>query len=159
MALIALSQVPASDLYTRAEHLEQVIEQYIRDVVKIPEALNFKCAHILACKARENRPIRAGDLRRLGFYLGSNAAYNTKHLIEAGYLRVEYGVDKRTRILELTEAGRALGADIALQLNFIEEQIGNLFSPHAHQQTIDFLTKTVFGSERPRSSGEIEETA
>lgn len=53
------------------------------------------------------------DLMERGYYLGSNASYSLKQLVEAGY--VERGSDQRDRRaarLRLTERGRALRAEL-----------------------------------------------
>lgn len=148
--------LPALDLYSRTDHLQQVIESYVKNAVDIPENINFRAALILArMAANPDVPVRPADLRRLGYYHGSNVNYNLTQLVECGYIASRPGVDKRTRWLELTQSGRDLGADVGIQLNFIEEQIGKLFSKEAHKQGVDFLSKTIFGDERPRSSHEI----
>ncbi|HYG90246.1 MAG TPA: MarR family winged helix-turn-helix transcriptional regulator [Azospirillum sp.] len=53
------------------------------------------------------------DLMERGYYLGSNASYSLKQLVEAGY--VERGSDQRDRRaarLRLTDRGRKLRADL-----------------------------------------------
>lgn len=56
-----------------------------------------------------------------GYYIGSNASYNLKHLVAAGYVsRTPLPRDRRSAILKLTEKGRALcaaigGADVSCQ--------------------------------------------
>ena len=49
------------------------------------------------------------DLVQRGYYLGSNASYNIKHLVSAGYVEQERALrDKRTVYVRLTDKGRAL---------------------------------------------------
>jgi len=53
------------------------------------------------------------DLMERGYYLGSNASYNLKHLVEAGY--VDRGAsqrDRRAARLKLSERGARLAAEI-----------------------------------------------
>lgn len=49
------------------------------------------------------------DLLERGYYLGSNASYNLKHLVEAGYVdRAASQRDRRTARLSLSERGLKL---------------------------------------------------
>lgn len=53
------------------------------------------------------------DLMERGYYLGSNASYNLKQLVEAGY--VDRGAsqrDRRTARLRLSDSGRRLYGDL-----------------------------------------------
>lgn len=53
------------------------------------------------------------DLMERGYYLGSNASYSLKILVDAGYInRAASQRDRRTARLQLTDKGRALLADL-----------------------------------------------
>ena len=53
------------------------------------------------------------DLMERGYYLGSNASYSLKILVEAGYIdRGASQRDRRTARLRLSEKGRALRAEL-----------------------------------------------
>ena len=50
--------------------------------------------------------VTAGELRKRGYYLGTNVSYNLKKLVEAGYIRHERSqVDRRSVHISLTEMG------------------------------------------------------
>ncbi|CAO3433741.1 MarR family winged helix-turn-helix transcriptional regulator [Azospirillum doebereinerae] len=53
------------------------------------------------------------DLMERGYYLGSNASYSLKILVDAGYInRAASPRDRRTARLQLTDKGRALRAEL-----------------------------------------------
>lgn len=53
------------------------------------------------------------DLMERGYYLGSNASYSLKILVEAGYIdRAASQRDRRTARLRLSEKGQALRAEL-----------------------------------------------
>jgi len=55
----------------------------------------------------DEQEITAGELRTRGYYLGSNASYNLKKLVELGYLDHQYSkVDRRSVNIKLTSKGR-----------------------------------------------------
>lgn len=151
--LLTRAKMPTLDLFARAESLQLLIEEFVKEVLDIPEQLNFHAALILARMAGNPEvPVRAGDLIRRGYYLGSNASYNINNLIKLGYITSAEGVDKRTRYLELTMQGKQIGTDIAQQLRFVEEQIGSLFTSEDYRSCRDLLAKTVHGDGRPTPS-------
>src|SRR5919205_3771910 len=51
--------------------------------------------------------LTASELRKRGYYLGSNVSYNVKNLVEMGYLHhARSRVDRRSVRISLTEQGR-----------------------------------------------------
>ena len=53
--------------------------------------------------------VTTGEVITKGYYIGSNASYNVKKLVNAGYLTsVQSDYDKRTILLKLTEKGLQL---------------------------------------------------
>jgi len=53
------------------------------------------------------------DLIERGYYLGSNASYNLKHLVENGYVdRAQSQRDRRSARLKLSERGAELAAEL-----------------------------------------------
>jgi len=53
--------------------------------------------------------LTAGELRTRGYYLGSNASYNIKKLVEMGFVHQQRScMDRRSVRLRLTEKGRAV---------------------------------------------------
>jgi DNA-binding MarR family transcriptional regulator len=60
-----------------------------------------------------NDELSVRDLMERGYYLGSNASYNLKHLVEHGYIdRSASQRDRRAARLCLSERGRQLCADL-----------------------------------------------
>jgi DNA-binding MarR family transcriptional regulator len=58
-----------------------------------------------------DQELSAGDLRRRGYYLGSNVSYNIKKLVEAGYLQsARSALDRRSVRISLAEKGHAVHA-------------------------------------------------
>lgn len=96
--------------------LDRMHRRY-QDVVRM-DLVRFGADDISATQAMMLAIIGTGEpsVREVverGYYLGSNASYNLKHLIEAGY--VDRGTsprDKRSAKLRLSEKGLALIAQI-----------------------------------------------
>lgn len=61
-----------------------------------------------------NAELTAGELRSRGCYLGSNASYNLKKLVELGLIRHERSrADRRAVRISLTEMGREIAGTVA----------------------------------------------
>ncbi len=66
---------------------------------------------------REDISVR--DLIERGYYLGSNASYNLKQLVESGYVnRIASARDRRSAILKIT----AKGEDVLKKLTALEQR-------------------------------------
>jgi DNA-binding MarR family transcriptional regulator len=60
--------------------------------------------------------LTASELRKRGYYLGSNVSYNVKKLVELGYIRHERSrIDRRAVRISLTPAGREV-CDVVAKL-------------------------------------------
>ncbi len=60
-----------------------------------------------------NEELSVRDLMERGYYLGSNASYNLKHLVETGYVdRAPSQRDRRAARLRLSEKGAYLCAEL-----------------------------------------------
>jgi DNA-binding MarR family transcriptional regulator len=80
--------------------------------------------------------ISVRDLIERGYYLGSNASYNLKHLVEGGYVdRQASERDKRAARLKLSAKGRAI-LDALTKLN--TQMAEPLLKPES--ETSDFET-------------------
>lgn len=66
--------------------------------------------------------VNVRTLTERGYYQGSNASYNLKKLVEAGYIeQFKSSQDRRATIVRLTRTGRALSESIAgLEADFAE---------------------------------------
>ncbi len=62
----------------------------------------------------EDRDVAVRDIVERGYYLGSNASYNIRQMVQAGYVAQERSnQDRRSIRVRLTEKGRELCAKIA----------------------------------------------
>ena len=60
--------------------------------------------------------LTASELRKRGYYLGSNVSYNVKKLVELGYIRHQRSrIDRRAVRISLTPAGREV-CDVVAKL-------------------------------------------
>ena len=63
----------------------------------------------------EDRDISVRDIVERGYYLGSNASYNIRQMVHAGYVAQERSShDRRSMRVHLTEKGKELCGKIAL---------------------------------------------
>ena len=80
----------------------------------------------------DEQEITAGELRTRGYYLGSNASYNLKKLVELGYLDHQYSkVDRRSVNIKLTSKGREVRNIVAaLYHKYVRtvEQVADVYS-------------------------------
>lgn len=86
------------------------------------------------------------DLVQRGYYLGSNASYNIKHLVSAGYVEQERALrDKRTVYVRLTDKGR----ELCTKLNQLETTHADALAPNpAAQKDIDTANELLKRLER-----------
>ena len=95
----------------------------------------------------DEQEITAGELRTRGYYLGSNASYNLKRLVEIGFLHYQRSeVDRRSVRVKLTEKGREVRDIVAgLYQKHIEtvEQVGGV-----HCDEFIMLNKSLHRLER-----------
>ncbi|MFX5817437.1 MarR family transcriptional regulator, partial [Acinetobacter baumannii] len=69
-----------------------------------------------------------------GYYLGSNASYNVKKLVESGYIEQMISErDRRSTILRLTAKGRSLRSRIAGAQALLAEQIPGVDLANANE--------------------------
>lgn len=83
----------------------------------------------------EGREVALRDIIDRGYYIGSNASYNIKQLVEAGYvLQKRASHDKRSIKLSLTKKGEELCGRIA---SFVSQQNETLFADAPSQKNLD----------------------
>ena len=95
--------------------LARIIESMNRrfqDVVRIELARigveDLSAVQVLMLMHIGNEELSVRDLLERGYYLGSNASYNLKHLVEAGYVDRSPSLrDRRAARLKLSERGLA----------------------------------------------------
>jgi DNA-binding MarR family transcriptional regulator len=70
-----------------------------------------------------NDAVKAGNLRRLGYYTGTNASYNLNALEETGYLRrSNVKGDRRQKLVSLTDKGLDLCIRLRRKLSVKERE-------------------------------------
>ena len=100
-----------------SERVQRYFYNYIRIAVRSYNIHDITPVQAMILYNVCDSAIRVGEIKRRGFYNGSNVSYNIKGLINSGYLdSVSDKVDKRMSIVRPTEK--------ALQLrSIIEEEI------------------------------------
>ena len=78
--------------------------------------------------------VTAGELRKRGYYLGSNVSYNLKKLVEIGYIRHERSrVDRRSVHVSLTDKGRQ-----------VVQIVNDLYDRHVSMQEVGGIASDEF---------------
>ncbi len=138
------------DDYLETLGLVERLHRLLLDVIKdeferlgVPDINAVQALLLFNIGANE---VTAGELRTRGYYLGSNASYNIKHLVSAGYVEQERALrDKRTVYVRLTDKGRQLCA----QLNQLEATHAETLAPTpAGQKEIDSANELLKRLER-----------
>lgn len=76
---------------------------------------DVSCAQVMLLFTIGNDELTVRDLLERGHYLGSNASYNLKQLVEGGYVdRSASQRDRRSARLKLSEKGQALCASLGV---------------------------------------------
>lgn len=116
----------ATRLYAELARLIERLHRRFLDVVRIEltrlgiEDISPVQALMLMTISTEEISVR--DLIERGYYLGSNASYNLKSLVEQGYvLRTQSQRDRRSARLKLSEQGARLHTELKkLELGHVE---------------------------------------
>ncbi|MHA1568225.1 MAG: MarR family winged helix-turn-helix transcriptional regulator [Alphaproteobacteria bacterium] len=104
-----------SETYIQLTRTIERLHRRLLDVIRL-ELSNLGVDDINAVQALmltnlEGKGTTVRDLVQRGYYLGSNASYNIKHLVEAGYVDQERSSrDRRAQIVRLTKSGETLVA-------------------------------------------------
>jgi DNA-binding MarR family transcriptional regulator len=107
-----------------AQDLPRLIERMHRrylDVVRIElsrrRVIDLSPVQAVMLGTIGNEEISVRDLIERGYYLGSNASYNLKNLVDGGYVLREASVrDRRSARLKLSPKGREI-LDVLIKLN------------------------------------------
>lgn len=94
----------------------------------------------------EDRDVSVRDIVERGYYLGSNASYNIRQMVQAGYVAQERSShDRRAMRVRLTEKGQDLCAKIA---EFEDSQSKTLSDDPSAMSSIESATETLRRIER-----------
>ncbi len=102
------------DTLSMVERLHRLLLDVIKDEFERLGLLDINSVQALLLFNIGENEVTAGELKSRGYYQGSNASYNLKKLVEAGYMhhhRCE--IDRRAVRVKLTEKGREIRATLS----------------------------------------------
>ncbi len=89
------------------ERLHRRLLDVVRDEMDREGRADLNAVQALLLYNIGDSELSASELRKRGYYLGSNVSYNVKKLVEAGFLHHQRStVDRRAVRISLTEKGR-----------------------------------------------------
>jgi DNA-binding MarR family transcriptional regulator len=92
---------------TLVERLHRRLLDVIKDEFDRRSRADINSVQALLLYNIGDKELTAGELRTRGYYLGSNASYNLKKLVEMGFLDHQRSrTDRRSVRIKLTEKGR-----------------------------------------------------
>ncbi len=102
---------PVAPLYIESLNLIERLHRRLLDVIKDEFDRrgrdDVNSVQALLLHNIGDKELTASELRKRGYYLGSNVSYNVKKLVEMGYLHHSRSrVDRRAVRISLTEKGR-----------------------------------------------------
>jgi DNA-binding MarR family transcriptional regulator len=102
---------PVAPLYIESLNLIERLHRRLLDVIKDEFDRrgrdDVNSVQALLLHNIGDKELTASELRKRGYYLGSNVSYNVKKLVEMGYLHhTRSRVDRRSVRISLTEKGR-----------------------------------------------------
>lgn len=108
---------PTVQLYEELTRLIERMHRRFLDVVRVELSRigidDISPVQVLMLLNIGGDEISVRDLVERGYYLGSNASYNLKHLVDAGYVdRSPSQRDRRSARLRLSEKGQRLWAEL-----------------------------------------------
>lgn len=116
--------------YLETVRLIERLHRHFLDVLRVElrhlgiEDINAVQAMLLYNIGEKEVAVR--DLKRHGYYLGSNVTYNLKSLTDCGYLDQERSAhDRRSVRLRLTDKGLSLSKAITQLQNNLAERLGD----------------------------------
>lgn len=133
MSLAVVATKPARPAKFRDEYVQglRLIERLHRlmlDVIKVEldrlGVVELNSVQALMFNNIGSSELTAGELRSRGYYLGSNASYNIRKLVDLGYIDYQRSTaDRRSVRIRLTDKGKK-ASDLVDQL--YERQLGSL---------------------------------
>lgn len=102
-----------SETYTQLTRTIERLHRRLLDVIRLELTTlgvdDINAVQALMLTNLEGKGTTVRDLVQRGYYLGSNASYNIKQLVEAGYVDQERSSrDRRAQIVRLTKKGDGL---------------------------------------------------
>lgn len=88
------------------ERLHRLLLDVIKDEFDREGGADLNSVQALLLYNIGESELTAGELKKRGYYLGSNVSYNLKKLVDMGYIDCrESSTDKRSKIVRLTDKG------------------------------------------------------
>ena len=99
---------------TLIERLHRRLLDLIEDDIQRRGVSDINAVQALLLFNIGDQELSAGELRKRGYYLGSNVSYNLKKLVDLGYLNQQASrADRRSVRIVLTEKGSEIRDDVA----------------------------------------------
>lgn len=106
------------------ERLHRLLLDVIKDEFDRNGGSDINSVQALLLYNMADSELTPGELKKRGYYLGSNVSYNLKRLVELGYVcHKRSDTDKRLLRIRLTQKGKAAG-DIVAKLYL--RQVGTI---------------------------------
>lgn len=105
------TDAPVAPLYIESLNLIERLHRRLLDVIKDEfdrrDRSDVNSVQALLLHNIGDKELTASELRKRGYYLGSNVSYNVKKLVEMGYLHHSRSrIDRRSVRISLTDKGR-----------------------------------------------------
>lgn len=128
-----------SEAYTQLTQMIERLHRRMLDVIRFElehaGVSDINPAQALMLTKIEGREVALRDIIERGYYIGSNASYNIKQLVDAGYVVQKRSAhDKRSVKVSLTDKGEELCNRLA---TFADEQSGMLASDAAAKKELE----------------------
>ncbi|HYD71043.1 MarR family winged helix-turn-helix transcriptional regulator [Azospirillum sp.] len=149
------AEKPASpQTYLEVARLVERMHRRFLDVLRIElnrmDINDITPAQVMIMLNMGEGEINVRDLMTRGYYIGSNASYNLKQLVDGGYvLRTASQRDKRAASLRLSPKGSELAGRLR---ETVAALAGSLLTGEAERQTLDATHQMLRRMERQWSS-------
>lgn len=101
------------DIARMIDHMQRRLHDVVRVELGRVGVDDISPVQVIMLMNIGNDELSVRDLMERGYYLGSNASYNLKHLVERGYVdRSASQRDRRAARLRLSEKGRQLTSEL-----------------------------------------------
>lgn len=122
------SEVGLRGEYVQSLRLIERLHRLMLDVVKVEldrlSIVELNSVQVLLLNNIGESELTAGELRSRGYYLGSNASYNIRKLVDLGYINYQRSTaDRRSVRIRLTNKGKEASGIVD---SLYQRQLGSL---------------------------------
>ena len=133
------------DLTRLIERLHRRVLDVLRAELDRLDVVDINAVQCLLLSNIGKEEVNVRNLMDRGYYLGSNASYNIKKLVESGYLEQQRSPhDRRSTLLKVSQKGLDLCAKIAVS----EEQRAATLATGDGGKSMEDACRTLRGLER-----------